>query len=373
MWCGRAICSCPTGCSTSTRSSRSSSAAAPTSRTRSALLAELIPQAKNDFASKPRGGRTSYRQAEAEGGRYTVDTPVPYRIDDLVAAAESRMGKLENRDIAVQYQRLLHAPQRRAQKPALCLHLRRAGRRWRHHGRYPVPAVPPAVGRGRCRSCSLPVSRPRSSTPSSRCCSASPSSSGCGATARCRCSIVCEEAHNYANVDRSLGFRPAREALSRIAKEGRKYGVFLGLVTQRPAQLDHTLISQCSHRVRDADGQRGRPAHRPRRRVRSGQPAARLPCRRSAPAKRSRSAPACRWRCGCASRNWRSVSSRRAKWCGAAVSTTERSTARSSPRWWRAGAARHQQQAAERTHRHDGNEIDPVAPLKRRAITPRRG
>jgi DNA helicase HerA-like ATPase len=58
--------------------------------------------------------------------------------------------------------------------------------------------------------------------------------------------IVCEEAHNYANADRSIGFRPAREAVSRIAKEGRKYGVFLGLVTQRPAQLDRTLISQCS-------------------------------------------------------------------------------------------------------------------------------
>src|ERR1044071_2109482 len=58
--------------------------------------------------------------------------------------------------------------------------------------------------------------------------------------------IVCEEAHNYANADRSIGFRPAREAVSRIAKEGRKYGVFLGLITQRPAQLDGTLISQCS-------------------------------------------------------------------------------------------------------------------------------
>ena len=34
--------------------------------------------------------------------------------------------------------------------------------------------------------------------------------------------------------------------MSRIAKEGRKYGVFLGLVTQRPAELDSTIISQCS-------------------------------------------------------------------------------------------------------------------------------
>ena len=44
----------------------------------------------------------------------------------------------------------------------------------------------------------------------------------------------------------SIGFGPTRKAISRIAKEGRKYGVFLGLVTQRPAELDSTIISQCS-------------------------------------------------------------------------------------------------------------------------------
>ena len=43
-----------------------------------------------------------------------------------------------------------------------------------------------------------------------------------------------------------VGFAPTRRALLRIAKEGRKYGVFLGLVTQRPAELDPTIISQCS-------------------------------------------------------------------------------------------------------------------------------
>ncbi len=58
--------------------------------------------------------------------------------------------------------------------------------------------------------------------------------------------VVCEEAHRYAPADRSIGFGPTRKALSRIAKEGRKYGVFLGLVTQRPAELDATIISQCS-------------------------------------------------------------------------------------------------------------------------------
>jgi DNA helicase HerA-like ATPase len=58
--------------------------------------------------------------------------------------------------------------------------------------------------------------------------------------------FVCEEAHRYAPADRSVGFAPTRRALLRIAKEGRKYGVCLGLVTQRPAELDPTIISQCS-------------------------------------------------------------------------------------------------------------------------------
>jgi DNA helicase HerA-like ATPase len=58
--------------------------------------------------------------------------------------------------------------------------------------------------------------------------------------------FVCEEAHRYASADRNIGFGPVRRAFSRIAKEGRKYGVFLGLVTQRPAELDPTILSQCS-------------------------------------------------------------------------------------------------------------------------------
>ena len=58
--------------------------------------------------------------------------------------------------------------------------------------------------------------------------------------------FVCEEAHRYAAADRAVGFGPTRRSISRIAKEGRKYGVFLGLVTQRPAELDPTIMSQCS-------------------------------------------------------------------------------------------------------------------------------
>ena len=58
--------------------------------------------------------------------------------------------------------------------------------------------------------------------------------------------VVCEEAHRYIPADPSLGFFPTRQAIARIAKEGRKYGVSLGIITQRPGELDQTILSQCS-------------------------------------------------------------------------------------------------------------------------------
>ena len=58
--------------------------------------------------------------------------------------------------------------------------------------------------------------------------------------------LICEEAHRYAPLDRTLGFEPTRQSIARIAKEGRKYGISLGVITQRPSELDPTLLSQCS-------------------------------------------------------------------------------------------------------------------------------
>ncbi|WP_245611281.1 ATP-binding protein [Solidesulfovibrio alcoholivorans] len=56
--------------------------------------------------------------------------------------------------------------------------------------------------------------------------------------------LVCEEAHRYVPRDASAAFGPTRRALARIAKEGRKYGVSLGLVTQRPSEISETVLSQ---------------------------------------------------------------------------------------------------------------------------------
>jgi DNA helicase HerA-like ATPase len=58
--------------------------------------------------------------------------------------------------------------------------------------------------------------------------------------------LVCEEAHRYAPQDVRLGFGPAKRALARIAKEGRKYGIGLGLISQRPSELSSTILSQCN-------------------------------------------------------------------------------------------------------------------------------
>lgn len=58
--------------------------------------------------------------------------------------------------------------------------------------------------------------------------------------------IIIEEAHRYVIKDRDvdlLGYN----IFERITKEGRKYGIFLGLITQRPSELSDTCISQCTN------------------------------------------------------------------------------------------------------------------------------
>lgn len=58
--------------------------------------------------------------------------------------------------------------------------------------------------------------------------------------------LVCEEAHRYAPRSDEAAFQPTKRALARIAKEGRKYGVGLALVTQRPSELSESIVSQCN-------------------------------------------------------------------------------------------------------------------------------
>ena len=57
--------------------------------------------------------------------------------------------------------------------------------------------------------------------------------------------LVCEEAHRYIPSTTTGNGQAVRRILERIAKEGRKYGVSLGLITQRPSDLAEGVLSQC--------------------------------------------------------------------------------------------------------------------------------
>ena len=57
--------------------------------------------------------------------------------------------------------------------------------------------------------------------------------------------LICEEAHRYIPNEKNADGSSVARVLSRIAKEGRKYGVALGLVTQRPSDLAEGVLSQC--------------------------------------------------------------------------------------------------------------------------------
>ncbi|MGB3797741.1 MAG: DUF87 domain-containing protein [Alteraurantiacibacter sp.] len=57
--------------------------------------------------------------------------------------------------------------------------------------------------------------------------------------------LVCEEAHRYVPNERNADSSSVGRVLSRIAKEGRKYGISLGLITQRPSDLAEGVLSQC--------------------------------------------------------------------------------------------------------------------------------
>ncbi len=58
--------------------------------------------------------------------------------------------------------------------------------------------------------------------------------------------FVCEEAHRYVPNSGSAQYEVAQNAIRRLAREGRKYGLGLMLVSQRPADVEGTVISQCN-------------------------------------------------------------------------------------------------------------------------------
>lgn len=59
--------------------------------------------------------------------------------------------------------------------------------------------------------------------------------------------LVCEEAHNYIPKNGGAEYNASKHSIERIAKEGRKYGLNLMVVSQRPSEVSETIFSQCNN------------------------------------------------------------------------------------------------------------------------------
>ncbi len=200
-----------------------------------ALLNELIPVAKRQFLG-----------TAAQGRLITADTPSPYRMTLIAEQLEEVMGRLDKPESLAPYHAL---------KGALNLLMNDVRFSFMFRGGIAVrDTMAPILS----RLLRLPVAgKPITILDLS----AIPSEIlNVVVSVLCRLVfdfamwsegavpilMVCEEAHRYAPEDPRTAFEPAKRALSRIAKEGRKYGLSLCVATQRPAELAAGMLSQCN-------------------------------------------------------------------------------------------------------------------------------
>jgi DNA helicase HerA-like ATPase len=212
------------------------------------ILSEVIPLAKAAYLQYRAGSndRLLAKRRDPRDVGFSADTPVPYRIEDLITLLDERMGKLENRNSRMVYHKLIGRIQTFRNHPRYAFMFENANiggdtmaEILCHLFRLPPDGVPMTI----MQLAGFPA-EVVDSVVSVLCRMAF--DFGLWSDGAAPLLFVCEEAHRYAPSDKQIGFGPTRRALSRIAKEGRKYGVFLGLVTQRPAEIDPTIISQCS-------------------------------------------------------------------------------------------------------------------------------
>jgi DNA helicase HerA-like ATPase len=209
------------------------------------ILAEVIPLAKGVYTQQMNADKIGSKRASARIG-YTVDTPVPYRLVDVISLIDERMGKLENRSSRIIYHKLISRIDTVRNDPRYTFMFDNANvggdtmaEVIGHLFRLPANGRPMTI----MQLAGFPV-EVVDSVVSVLCRMAF--DFGLWSDGVSPLLFVCEEAHRYVSADSKVGFGPTRRAVSRIAKEGRKYGVYLGLVTQRPAELDATIISQCN-------------------------------------------------------------------------------------------------------------------------------
>jgi hypothetical protein len=210
------------------------------------ILAEVIPMAKGIYTQYQNADRVGLKRIDPKSIGYTADTPVPYRLVDLISLIDERMGKLENRSSRIIYHKLISRIETVRNDPRYAFMFDNANvggdtmaEVISHLFRLPANGRPMTI----MQLAGFPA-EVVDSVVSVLCRMAF--DFGLWSDGVSPLLFVCEEAHRYAAADRNIGFGPTRKAVSRIAKEGRKYGVYLGLVTQRPAELDATIISQCN-------------------------------------------------------------------------------------------------------------------------------
>ncbi|HWP26852.1 MAG TPA: ATP-binding protein [Xanthobacteraceae bacterium] len=210
------------------------------------ILAEVIPLAKAAYTQYKAVERLALKKLDAKNVGYTVDTPVPYRLADLLNLIDERMGKLENRSSRMNYHKLMTRIETVSNDPRYSFMFENAN----VGGDTMAEAISQLF---RLPSNGKPMTIMQLAGFPAEVVDAVVSvlsriafDFGLWSDGAAPLLFVCEEAHRYASADHSNGFAPTRRAIARIAKEGRKYGVFLGLITQRPAELDPTIISQCS-------------------------------------------------------------------------------------------------------------------------------
>ena len=208
------------------------------------ILQDLIPLAKTRYAA---GRQTDQklRRGPFDQGRFTVDTPVPYRISDLTSLIDERMGKLENKRDLTPYRNLKSRIDTISQD-----------------GRYAFMFGALTVYDGMTQILSRIFRVPVQGKPITilELTGIPTEIVNVVVSVLCRLTfdfalwsegkvpvtLVCEEAHRYVPLSPQLGFEPCKRAIAKIAREGRKYGVSLCIVTQRPAEIDPTILSQCN-------------------------------------------------------------------------------------------------------------------------------
>ena len=212
------------------------------------ILLEYIPVAKGMYLAQRVAQNDPYglRKVDVRRSGFTVDTPTPYALQDLASLIDERMGKLENRATRMHCHRLLLRLETLQNDPRYGFMFEDA-----NVGGDTMAQILSHLFRLDPRGKPLTVMQlaglPAEVVDAVVCVVARLAFDfGLWSEGQFPLLFVCEEAHRFVPADRTAGFGPTRRALLRIAKEGRKYGVYLGLVTQRPAELDPTVISQCN-------------------------------------------------------------------------------------------------------------------------------